>query len=50
MKAYRDPAFLEGDDARGLRILSEYLTPLAGNPRGRQSGLHGICAGLNQAP
>jgi predicted Rossmann-fold nucleotide-binding protein len=29
MKAYRDPAFLESDEARGLRILSEYLAPLS---------------------
>jgi uncharacterized protein (TIGR00730 family) len=29
MKAYRDPAFLEADDARPLRILSEYLAPLS---------------------
>lgn len=29
MKPYRDPDFLESDDARSLRILSEYLAPLA---------------------
>jgi uncharacterized protein (TIGR00730 family) len=29
VKAYLDPAFLAGDDARALRILSEYLAPLA---------------------
>ena len=29
MKAYQDPAFLAGEDARAVRILSEYLAPLA---------------------
>lgn len=29
MKAYQDPAFLGGEDARAVRILSEYLAPLA---------------------
>ncbi len=29
MLTYRDPAFMEGDDARPLRILAEYLEPLA---------------------
>jgi uncharacterized protein (TIGR00730 family) len=29
MKAYQDPAFLSGEDARAVRILSEYLAPLA---------------------
>ena len=29
MKIYRDPDFMEGDDARALRILSEYLSPLS---------------------
>jgi uncharacterized protein (TIGR00730 family) len=29
MKAYQDPAFLGGEDARAVRILSEYLSPLA---------------------
>src|SRR5580700_3882545 len=28
MLTYRDPAFMEGEDARPLRILSEYLEPL----------------------
>lgn len=29
MKAYQDPGFLGGEDARAVRILSEYLAPLA---------------------
>lgn len=29
MKAYRDPDFMESDDARPMRILSEYAAPLA---------------------
>jgi uncharacterized protein (TIGR00730 family) len=29
MLTYRDPAFMEGDDARPLRILAEYLEPLS---------------------
>jgi uncharacterized protein (TIGR00730 family) len=29
MLAYRDPSFVDGDDARPLRILAEYLQPLA---------------------
>jgi len=28
MLTYRDPAFMDGDDARPLRILAEYLEPL----------------------
>lgn len=28
MKAYQDPAFLAGEDARVVRIISEYLAPL----------------------
>jgi uncharacterized protein (TIGR00730 family) len=28
MLSYRDPAFMDGEDARPLRILSEYLEPL----------------------
>jgi uncharacterized protein (TIGR00730 family) len=29
MLTYRDPAFMDGEDARPLRILAEYLEPLA---------------------
>jgi uncharacterized protein (TIGR00730 family) len=29
MKTYQDPGFLGGEDARAVRILSEYLAPLA---------------------
>jgi uncharacterized protein (TIGR00730 family) len=29
MLAYRDPSFIDGDDARPLRILAEYVEPLA---------------------
>jgi uncharacterized protein (TIGR00730 family) len=29
MLAYRDPAFIDGDEGRPLRILAEYLEPLA---------------------
>ena len=29
MLAYRDPSFIDGDDARPLRILTEYIQPLA---------------------
>jgi uncharacterized protein (TIGR00730 family) len=29
MKLYQDPGFLESDDARSLRILAEYIAPLA---------------------
>jgi uncharacterized protein (TIGR00730 family) len=34
---YKDAAFMDGDDARPLRILSEYLQPLA---RFRELGIH----------
>ena len=33
--AYRDPAFLDSDDARPLRIIAEYLQPLAAFRRQR---------------
>ena len=34
---YKDPAFLDGEDARPLRILAEYLQPLS---RFRELGIH----------
>src|SRR5579859_7059219 len=33
--AYKDPAFVDGDDGRPLRILAEYLEPLAAFQRER---------------
>jgi uncharacterized protein (TIGR00730 family) len=33
--AYRDPRFMDGDDARPVRILAEYLAPMAAFQRAR---------------
>jgi hypothetical protein len=44
--AYRDPAFLDNDDARPVRILAEYLAPLAAL---RKEGIHDTVVFLGSA-
>jgi uncharacterized protein (TIGR00730 family) len=46
MLAYRDPEFLDNDDARPIRILSEYLAPLAAF---RRAGIHDTVVFLGSA-